>query len=426
MFGRGEKHTRDNRAGLPRPVERVEVSESHVWLRWILFLLAALIGVTGIVYGIQSLVSGESGWREISVKEGDDSFAGAGFLFRYPLLGEKETPAAEYKRVSLCYTEAAILSQRLFDETNCYDGVLNLALVNQHPGQPIEVDPILYRALALICRRMQSEGERWLYQGFLYDAYRPVFGSTTDEEARLADPMTNPDAIRDRETLAAFAGDESAVSLTLLGNNTVSLHVSDAYRTYAEENGLSAYLDFHYLKNAFRIDVMADILTEAGFTGGILSSYDGYTRVLKADDTVYDTVLTALRGNTVYEAARIAYRGVCSLVSLHTMPLCEEDTLRTYVYADGTIRHGYLGKDGTCLASVPHLIARSEEEGCAELLLSLLPCFLRETLSVKAMPLEKASCAYYDPKAETIVYTDPAFLPIPLSDFPVLRQEMKP
>ena len=50
-----------------RPVQRIELSESHVKLRMILIVVLLAIATVAIVIGLSSALKTEPGWQEIRV-----------------------------------------------------------------------------------------------------------------------------------------------------------------------------------------------------------------------------------------------------------------------------------------------------------------------------------------------------------------------
>ena len=95
-----------------------------------------------------------------------------------------------------------------------------------------------------------------------------------------SDPEKDDDAAEEAAAVAAFAQNPDDISMEFPGENQVCLHVSDAYQAYAAEMGYTAYLDFFWMKNAFLIDYLADMIRGEGYQLGIISSKDGFVRCL--------------------------------------------------------------------------------------------------------------------------------------------------
>ena len=119
-----------------------------------------------------------------------------------------------------------------------FDGVLvqgNLYQVNATPGQDVQVDPYLYQTL----QQVEESGTRALYLAPVYEYYKSLFQCSDDASAQLVDPAFDADAAEDIRNLCAFINDPEAIRLEFPAENTVRLEVSDAYKAYAEESGVS-------------------------------------------------------------------------------------------------------------------------------------------------------------------------------------------
>ena len=105
------------------------------------------------------------------------------------------------------------------------------------------------------------------------------------------------------DDISAFAQDKHAVQIELLGENRIKLFVSEEYLAYASEEGISDFIDFYWMANAFIVDYIADTMRANGFVRGSVSSYDGFVRNL--DDlsgSEYAFNIFNRVGNTVHQA----------------------------------------------------------------------------------------------------------------------------
>ena len=171
------------------------------------------------------------------------------------------------------------------------------------------------------------------------------------------------------------------ISLELLGDDTVVLRVSDAYRAFARQNGITAYTDLTWMKNAFIIDYLADTLNEKGYTLGNLTSYDGFTRNLDKSGQVYAFNLFNKVGATVYPAGIMYYSRPISIVNYRSYAMNTLDALRFYVYGDGTTATPYMSlDDGLDKCASTELICFSYSKGCAETLLSSVGEYISDSV----------------------------------------------
>ena len=372
---------RDNRPNL-KPVTKVKLNEKYAKIRLALVALLILIAAAAFAYGIFSFLRQEPGWVEIEADSGSGGTCGDEFVFLYELGAGELDPTAEKKALTLFYTQAAEQAYQIFNSDTDFEGVHNVYTLNRHPNEILDVDKALYDAFSLL----QSYENRNLYLGPLYARYDDLFSCNDDGQTNDFDPYRSRDVAAEYRELAAYAADPNQVEVQLLGNGKVRLFVSEEYLAFAEENGITDFVDFFWMKNAFLLDFLADRLIENGFTRGTLSSYDGFSRNLDSRDLTYSLNIYDRVGQTVYEAAVLEYSGARSFVSLRDHKMTRMDDRHYYEYADGETRNSYVDlKDGLCRSAVPDLTAYSAQMGCAQLLLEVSPLYISDDLDAEAL-----------------------------------------
>ncbi len=406
-----------------RPVERIELSEKNTKRRMVAAIILLVFGVSMMAYALHSCMSETTGWREISVSEVSAESVASDLIFQYELGVSGMSPTAENKAVSMLYTTACQEAFRLFNANSAALGVNNLYHINTHIGEEITVDPALYAAFSLLA----EHGDRTMYMTPLHPDYKNLFLCTEDHETKEFDPYQNEDVASYFREASAFINDESAVQLHLLGENKVKLTVSDEYLAFAAENGVTHFIDLFWMRNAFAVDYVADKLIAAGYTYGNITSYDGFTRNLDTRPVNYSLNLFHLMDETVYNGARLDYKGSRSIVFLRAYSISEHDE-NYYRMANGEYRHAYIdAADGLCKNSVNELYGYSADKSCAEIMLSLLPAFISEefdrTVLHKAAE-NKIHSVYFD--GTEVCYNDDSAVFGGLFDNTDLRFTLKP
>ncbi len=258
--------------------------------------------------------------------------------------------------------------------------------LNDRPNQTVTVDGPLYRAF----EKMLGTGRRELYLAPVYAIYESVFACTEDYQLAYIDPGQNEASAAFIRDALVYIKDPSAVNLELLGENQVRLSVSEDYLAFATENGIDSFIDFGWMKNAFITDYLADTLTEAGYTHGSISSFDGFVRNLDGRDQTYGFDFSDRVGEAVGQVQKLAtleYRGPASFVWLRDFMLGEQDRQHYYQTADGETRTSYIDlRDGSCRSAISSLLAYSYDGGvsCADILLSLLPVYIADEFDADA------------------------------------------
>ncbi len=381
----------------PKPVEKIELSEKHTKWRMILVVALVAFGAAALVYGFYSFLSGgDTGWREIEVNGTNTPTCSQDFIFMYNLGVSGVSVRSENNEIKSMYTEAAQKAYQIFNNDQSFDGVTNVYDINRHPNEELEVDEVLYRAFELL----EENDCRYLYLAPAYAVYDNIFYCGDDSELESYDPHLNEGIKTDFQEIAAFARDASAVDLELLGENRIRLNVSEDYLDYAEENYITDFIDFYWMKNAFIADYLADTMIAGGYTLGSISSYDGFVRNLggsapegasqeTAGDTAGDAYVFNIydrQGTDIFPAAVMRYSGACSIVYLRDYMMNSLDDQHYYELKNGQVRTPYLSlADGLCRSSASNLVCYSREKGCAETLMPMIPIYISDTFSGDAV-----------------------------------------
>lgn len=361
---------RDKTLDRPKPVERIELSEGNSRRKLILVCVFLAIALAAFGYGISQMLRTEAGWTTIQVQGSSSLDCSRDFVFQYDFTGDRHA-SSDAKAMTRYYTELCQYAFIQFHPSRQWEEYRNVAYLNAHPNETVQVDPLLYRSLEAM------EGTRYLYLGPVYEMARAMFYSASDEEAASYNPELDP-AMKDfyRET-AAFASDPDSVDVELLGNNQVCLKVSDRYLRFCEENGTRMFLDFAWMTNALIADYFADQLMASGYTSGCISSFDGFCRCLDSREILYSLNLYTWQDDHFALAGTADYRGPMSAAVLRDYPVSAEDTVHYYRSPDGSSFSIYLDPaDAVNRSGIHEIYGLSENMTCAQLALAMAPVFI--------------------------------------------------
>ena len=357
----------------PNPINRIELSEKNTTLRWIAVIALLIIGAVGITTGIMSLLNKETGWQRVQVVPQERSCS-ENFILQYNFSGSGAEATAVNSKLQAAYGDACVKAYQVFTPDEAISGMQNLYYVNHNPNKTIAVDPLLYAAFE------KMDGTPWLYLGPAYAHYNNVILNADDAMVDDLDPEVSDEANEYVGKIAAFAGDREAVSLELLGNNQVILHVSEEYLAFAAEEEIENFIDFGYLTNAFIIDYLAETLIAEDLTEGYIVSADGYTRNLDSAHTFSFNIFDRVE-NLVFPAAVMDYRGPIGMVFLKDYPTANSDV--NYRGREDRFLHLFVDPvDGICRTSMENLVSYSYDMDCADVALAMLPSFVGSNFSV--------------------------------------------
>ncbi len=355
------------------PVKKVELNDQHRTLKIVLIVALLAIGVTLIVTSLVGLLKTEPGWVSIQANAATTESCGGDFKFQY-LVGAGEKAAnLEQQELTQLYTQATKDAFEIFHESKLFDGVNNVAYLNQHPNTQVQVPKVLYDAFNLL----EQYGNRSLYLAPIYREYVGLCLSDSDSEARSYDPAQNPEQAAYFEEVLAFVNDGENISLKLLGDNQVELFVSAAYLQYAQDSGIENFLDFYWLKNAFIVDYLAQEMISAGFTRGSIVSFDGFIRNLDDSGESYRLNVFDFVGDEVYPVGALEYSGAMAFASLRSYPTSTLAVQQYYLWGDGHYTSCHIDlADGLNKTAVNDWLGYSKTLGCAQMLMQMQPLYV--------------------------------------------------
>ena len=353
-----------------RPKRKVELQEGHITLRLLCVGVSIVVAALAFGVAINNLISAKPGWQQIEPANPETGIA-QDFLLCYNIGASDQAASDELKAVSAHYSQAMDHAYRVLSNVELENDV-NLYTLNSQPNTAITVDPLLYEAFALV----EASGSRLPYFAPLMQQYDSLFACTYDEEAEKFDPDRSEAVAEFAREIAAFAGDAASVQVQLLPDCQLRLEVSQDYLAYARENEVESFVDFGIALNAFVCDAVADSLAGMGYENGYLTSFDGYTRALCADEFGLN-VFDRAEGQTC-QLGTVLYNSPASIVSCRSFPILDKDAVIYYTYSDGTILAPYLNDQGRLHAACASLSTLSQEESVAALALRTLAAYAGE------------------------------------------------
>jgi len=368
-----------NREKSLRPVERIELSNQNIKRRAIVAALFLVSGIVTIGLWLHNYLKKDAEWVQISASNGSNLDCSTELVFHYHLGQGDLKPSKEDKLVSRLYTEATRDMYCLFTVDEEIEDVKGMYYINEHPNEKIQVDEALYQAFAQI----EQYNNREIYLSPIFQEYNDMFEASEDVFAEEFDPRKNEFYQNEFAEICQYANNPEMINVELLGDNTIELVVSEEYEKFHDENQLNSYVDFNWMKNAFIVDYIADVMIDAGYTHGMISSYDGFSRNFNEDteETATFSVLGAV-GSDVYESSFMEYNSQRSIVEYRAFKLTSQDVFHYYVYKDGVTRTSYLStEDGMDYCATPAMICYSDEKGCAEVLLESAGIYIAPELN---------------------------------------------
>lgn len=364
-----------------KPVTRIELPTGNEKQRWIAVAVLLAVGICAIGYGLFQMLTVQPSWEEVTVNT-RETHVGLDFKLMYDFSETGGSATSINTALTRRYSDAAVKAYQVFSSDVEIDGVQNMAYLNRHINETVTVEEELYQALSQVA----DSGNRQLFLAPAQVEYDRVFFAESNAEAMRYDPTRNPEIQTWLMELSRFVNNPDQIALEILGNCQVKLSVGEEYLAFAEEYGIDIFADFGWMRNAFAADLIAEELSEAGFTKGYLVSFDGFTRNLDPDGREYTQNLFDRQGDTVSLPARMHYTSPRSIVVLRDYPMTEQDRWNYYGFEDGRILTAFLDPADCMSKSACHnLVGYAEAKGCGQIVLQLADIFIADAFSEEAI-----------------------------------------
>ena len=134
------------------------------------------------------------------------------------------------------------------------------------------------------------------------------------------------------------------------------------------------------MKNAFIVDYLAEQLTNAGYTKGSISSFDGFIRNMDASDREYKLNIFDRIERQIYQAGTLDYKGEISAVALRNYPTSSLAVQQYHQWEDGSYTSCHIDPaDGRSKSAINDLIAYGNGIDCSEILLKTYSIYVTDT-----------------------------------------------
>ncbi len=250
----------------------------------ILFLFFTALAIFSFAYGLTSLNHREEGYYEIDVlTEHQGTLYDAGITLRYEVKGKSAEIRALLLDVQNVYSHALLSGYELLHADRTFDGVTNLASLNAAPNTEQVISDTLYDILTDALAKTEKDIGYSVFAGPLVSEWETLRYLSEPEPV---DPANSPEEAARIDALVRAIHTEPLFSLTLSdkgSEKTAELHVSDSWEPLLTSLEMDAVPVLHLglLQDAYLMRYVADALSKAGYTSGILNSASGLSLVLQ-------------------------------------------------------------------------------------------------------------------------------------------------
>ena len=251
------------------------MKQKKPWPRIIAFLIAVGIAIASFTIGIMQYAHRETGYYEVGYSNAANAEVyDSGVHLLYYAEGGSSFIRQHLNEVQRVFSDDLLQYYRLLSAEKTYEGLNNIAALNAAPEQALKVDAVLYAVLKDAYARHEMQEGYHLFSGALHTEWQSM---RYLEEPEQTDPLLNDDEAEFLKVLTSQLARKEQFSLEFDDNNsTVTLHISEEYRNWTEQNEIEApVLDLNLLHDAYLLQLVAMRMTAQGYTDGYLYTESG-------------------------------------------------------------------------------------------------------------------------------------------------------
>ena len=252
-------------------------SKRKIIIRAILLGVAIIVAVIAFSIAMKSYLHKDPGYFTIDADRAEEALLYShGVMLTCYFDGSSNEIREAMNVVRGEYSATLLRMYKLLDPVNEYEGFVNLAYLNAHLGEDVEIGLELYDILNS-AYALTANGRFNMFAGALWGEWQGI--SVLESQADF-DPLLNPDEAERIRAISACVGELSNFEYSIVDANAhiVRITVSEEYETLVRELEITAPLiDLAYLKEAFELEYTADAIERAGYTNGYLVTDEGLT-----------------------------------------------------------------------------------------------------------------------------------------------------
>lgn len=394
--------------------------------RLVAFLIFFALSVTFITIGVTRLGHKDEGLQEITAEQDPElPMYQLGVRFQHYFSGSSNEIKMAAGKLGTAYAGALKDLYRMLNARTEFEGWNNLATLSRNPGQEFTLSRELFDVLVDADRRTRAGEGFNLYAGAFYAEWESIRYLLTPQER---DPLADPDEAARLEALAKASSDLSAFSLEIVDISAcrVRFNVREDYLDLLRRLELedAPILDLNVLADAYKLQLLAKRMEEAGYHNGYLTTDSGITLALSGYKAGGDYAFVGLyESRPATAASRPVKAGSCA-VQLRAFASGEDEPGYYGLEQDGALRlrHPFLPADGVYRELLLSCFVYAEGKSPTDTVLAALKLLMQDD-EASVMAQAKADPAYEAAlilRSEPMtVYTDAAMEPGPDYGFSV-------
>lgn len=293
--------------------EELEVSDKHLVLRIVLFCIVFVIAVTAFSKAVVGIGYKEPGYYDIETNTVEDALLyNKGITFTHYFDGKSDDIKKELLAAKDAYSEVLSRAYKLLDPENTYDGFVNIAYLNAHRGENVEISDELFAILTDAYDKTREKSGYNMFAGAVHSAWNSILVLDEPEDF---DPENNPDEAARISGIAEMTAELDNFSFTVVDadRHIVRFDVSAEYLAYlAQCEAEPVILDLNVLHDAYMVSMVRDTMEEKGFNRGYITCGGITVSLSKHEAGAYCLYAKDEDGITTAASVPVTAGSVCS------------------------------------------------------------------------------------------------------------------
>lgn len=211
------------------------------------------------------------GWYAVSSDERVVSYITDISLYYY---FDNDDNSREFDDLRQYYTTYLREACVAFDGVTTYDELPNIATLNNHLGEDVKVDEVLYTTLQNAYQLTLEDNNYSIFEAPVKNFWNRILQMKDSYVSN--DPLNNAENAEFLTSLVSEVKDMDNFSLEFKDNNVIKFSISEEYKALLKENYLdSEIISLNDLQNSFAINYVESKLKEKGFKSGFLVDMGG-------------------------------------------------------------------------------------------------------------------------------------------------------
>ncbi|MBR5948782.1 MAG: hypothetical protein IKZ82_09105 [Clostridia bacterium] len=290
-----------------------------------LIVLLSVGGVYGLFAFLMKASHRDPGYYKLEAPKSDVAPLYAGdYTFAHYFDGDSIEIKNAVEACSKTYGDILLRLYKLTDAKTQYEGIKNIAYLNAHKGEAVELEKALFDIL-VSAHELTRYGRFSMFAGALDSAWNDIVFCDDPQEF---DPLVNVDQ---RSRIASVVEciknkDNFTFEIVNAENHIVRFDTSEDYNRLSKENELAeTIIDLGHLRDAFVIDAVCALMEQQGYDNGYMTSRSGVTKALsKMSAEGHEYVSYGLVNGEAVQAYSVQMTPGSAYCSLRTFGLEDE------------------------------------------------------------------------------------------------------